>query len=103
MSSKNLYLLIWNRELFVYVLRVQQTISQCQAERPDAESKLSAQEESISSPVESSRGFSALARNSNFPGVNISVEEDGDCDDDFSTLRLVVFVTVTDEYNFNGY
>ena len=74
--------------------RVNELFRNAQAERPDSESNLSAQEEPISSQVENSRGFSALARNLNFPGVNFSVEEDGNCEDDFNTLRLAVFATL---------
>ena len=83
-TGSSSYTSCWFNELFRNAKR----------SRPEAESKLSAPEDSISSRFESSSSFSALARNSNFPGVNISVEEDGECDDDFSTLRLVVFATL---------
>ena len=72
-----------------------------QAGRPSSESKLSAAEVPSLEPTCQSRAklkvperFLRLARSSNFPGVNISVEEDGDCDDDIYTRRLTVFATL---------
>ena len=72
-----------------------------QAGRPSAESKLSAAEMPSLEPTCQSRAklkvperFLRLARSLNFPGVNISDEEDGNYDDDICTLRLVVISTL---------